>query len=249
MGTEATSKAGDRDIVVTKFDDDAAIKFREKILRQSEQNPHLPIVIYISSYGGYLDSLASMVETIEEVPNPIVTVCLGHAMSCGAILFSFGDFRFIGRHSRIMIHEVSGGAIGDTHDVYADAEHLKEMNQYWIGQMAKNCGFDGYSDFRSHLKDRDGRNIWLTAQQAVKFGIADFVGMPHAQEVCSFEIRIKSERQKPERKPSIYSKSKKKSKKKTTRKKKTARKTRKKSIKTSASAESIKPSSNGGNNE
>ena len=56
-----------------------------------------------------MDCLASMIETMDEVPNPIITVAHGMAMSCGAVLLSHGDIRFVGKNSRIMVHEVSGG--------------------------------------------------------------------------------------------------------------------------------------------
>lgn len=193
------------DIIVTDFTDKSAIQFREQVLAKSMMDPSTPIVIYISSYGGYADALASMVETIESVPNKIVTVCQGHAMSCGAILLSFGDYRFIGKHSRVMVHEVSGGAIGDAHDVVADAEEVKRLNAYWLGLMAQNCGFADYEDFREHLKQRDGRNIWLSAKEAVEFGIADYVGLPDIEPVLMHRVMILPDRQKVQRRQSTHS--------------------------------------------
>ena len=208
QGEAMADTKDNKEIIVTEFNDAAAIKFREKVLAHAEKDPMEPIIIYISSYGGFVDALASMVETIQTVPNKIITVCLGHAMSCGAILFSFGDYRFIGRHSRLMIHEVSGGAIGDTHDVNNDAGHLKELNSYWMEQLALNCGFKDYDDLRDFIKTRDGRNIWLNAQEAVDFGIADFVGTPRLETAVGHRIYVNSEKPKEARRVSKFSKQK-----------------------------------------
>lgn len=183
-------KSNDSDeIWVTKFDEEAAQKFREAVLRQSAESEHEPIVVYIDSYGGYVDSLAKMIETIDEVPNPVVTVCMGKAMSCGAILLSHGLFRYCGKHSRVMVHEVSTGAIGDVHDCHNDAKEGVRLNRYFLGLLAKNCGIKGgYEGLRKIIKDRDGREIWLDAKDALNFGLVDKIGLPKINSVTLYEV-------------------------------------------------------------
>ena len=88
------------EIWVIEFNEESAQDFRTSILKKSKENSHAPIIIYIDSYGGYVDSLAKMIATMDEIPNPKVTVCMGKAMSCGAILLSHGDLRFCDQHSR-----------------------------------------------------------------------------------------------------------------------------------------------------
>lgn len=210
-------------IFVTDFDDKAAMRFHDEVMQQSKKDPDMPIIINISSYGGYVDALASMVETIQSVPNKIITVTHGHAMSCGAILMSFGDYRFIGKHSRIMIHEVSGGAIGDTHDMHTDATEVKRLNEYWLGEMAKNCGFKNYKDIRDYIKTLDGRNIWLNAKQSVEFGIADYVGLPEIMTENLHRVLIKPDKKNMERRKSPHSTVKTRKKTRTTKKKTTRR--------------------------
>ena len=178
------------EIWVTKFDEDSAQKFRDMVMMHSKHGSSYPIVVYIDSYGGQVDSLAKMIETMDEVPNPIVTVCMGKAMSCGAILLSHGDVRFCGRHSRIMIHEVSSGTIGDVHDMHADVEEVKRLNQYFLGLLAKNCGYSSYSELRKLIKEQDGRDRYLDANKALDFGIIDIVGLPKVYSNASHEVSV-----------------------------------------------------------
>lgn len=177
------------DIIVNEFTEESAAKFREQVLKKASHGDDYPIIIYIDSYGGYVDALASMVETIQSVPNPIITVALGKAMSCGAILLSFGAVRFCGRFSKIMIHEVSAGALGNIHDLKNTAEEVSKVNEFWIGLLAENCGLKGgYRALRKIIKEKDGKDIYLTPQQAVEFGLVDIVGMPTLNAVEVYEL-------------------------------------------------------------
>lgn len=183
------SKVDSDEIWVTEFDEEGAQVFRNQVLKTSRMDPTAPIVVYIDSYGGLVDSLATMIETMDEVPNPFVTVAIGKAMSCGAILLSHGDIRWCGNHSRIMIHEVSGGAAGDVHDAYADIVETKRLNKHFMGLLAKNCGIEGgYEGLRKLIKGRDGRDLYLTASDAVEFGIVDAVGVPKVEPVVIYNV-------------------------------------------------------------
>lgn len=167
------------EIWVTKFDESSAQRFRDKVLAKARESDKEPIVIHIDSYGGEVDALAKMIETLDEVPNPIMTICMGKAMSCGAILLSHGDIRFIGRHSRTMVHEVSSWTAGDVHDMKSDANETTRLNQYFLGLLARNCNIKGgYEGLRKIIKTRDGRDIYMNAAETVKFGLADKVGVP-----------------------------------------------------------------------
>ena len=182
----------DGEIWVTDFTDDSAIKFREEVLEESKKDLLRPIVVYIHSYGGAVDSLASMIETMDEVPNPIITVAHGMAMSCGAVLLSHGDIRFIGKNSRVMVHEVSGG-VGhdDVHNMFSDATEVKRLNKWFMGLLARNCNIKGgFEAIRKLIKDQDGRNKWMCADEAVKFGIADAVGVPRVNRMKLYQVEI-----------------------------------------------------------
>src|ERR1035437_7268419 len=137
-------KGVDGEIWVTEFTEDAAIEFRKQMLDVSKKDILRPIIVYIHSYGGAVDVLASMIESMDEIPNPIITVAHGMAMSCGAVLLSHGDIRFVGKNSRIMVHEVSGGVgADDVHNMFADASETKRLNKWFMGLLAKNCKIKG----------------------------------------------------------------------------------------------------------
>lgn len=186
------------EIWVTKFDEESSRKFRESVVAISKNDPAQPIIIYIDSYGGSVDSLATMIETLDEIPNPIITACVGKAMSCAAILLSHGDFRMCGKHSRIMIHEVSSGTFGDVHDMHADVVEAKRLNEHFMGLLAKNCGFSSYNDIRKLIKEQDGRDRYMNAKQALEFGIIDAIGLPKISTSIIHEIGVVPE--KPKRK-------------------------------------------------
>ncbi len=177
-----------QEIWVTKFDEESAQKFRQAVMDQAKSDPNKPIVIYIDSYGGYVDALAKMIETLDEVPNPIVTACMGKAMSCGAMLLSHGDVRFLGRHSRIMVHEVSAGTFGNVQDMKDDVKETIRLNEYFMGLLAKNCGFKNYEELRSVIKEQDGRERYIFGEEAIKFGIVDAIGTPKINSRLMYEV-------------------------------------------------------------
>jgi ATP-dependent Clp protease protease subunit len=124
------------EINVSKFTEESAEKFSRQLNEATSIDTNHPIIINIDSYGGYCYSLINMMETLRSVPNPIITVCKGKAMSCGAILLAMGDRRFCGKDSSIMIHEISGGAVGHIDDIKVDAEESVRLNMQIMSQLA-----------------------------------------------------------------------------------------------------------------
>jgi ATP-dependent Clp protease protease subunit len=177
------------EILINEFTEETAQQFREALMEASKEDPLKPIIVYIDSYGGQVDSLAKMIETMDEVPNPIVTACHGKAMSCGAILLSHGDVRFCGKHARVMVHEVSGGTAGDVHDINADAQEIKRLNRYFMNLLAKNCNIKGgYDSLRTRIKNQDGREHYMNAEEALKFGLVDAIGMPRVNRLTLYQV-------------------------------------------------------------
>lgn len=179
------------EIWVNEFTEESAREFRHQLIGRSALNRKAPIVVYIDSYGGYADSLATMIEAMDSVPNPIATVCHGKAMSCGAILLSHGDLRFIGPHSRVMVHEVSAGVGGNIQDMVVDLAENVRLNNHFMGLLANNCDIKGGAKgLRKLVNDNGGREIYLDAAAAVKFGIADAVGSPAIEINPTFELSL-----------------------------------------------------------
>src|SRR5690606_29682356 len=112
----------------------------------------------------------------DSVPNRFVTICMGKAMSCGAILLSHGDIRWCGHLSRIMIHNVSAGTWGDAYEMKAASEETMRLNNVFMDLLAKNCGKTYDEDQDLIRKSTSGKEIWLDANPAFDFGIVDTVG-------------------------------------------------------------------------
>lgn len=177
------------EIWVNEFTEKSAAHFRRQVMFRAEMDPEAPVIIYIDSYGGYVDSLAKMIETMNESPNKFITVCMGKAISCGAILLSCGDVRYCGGLSRIMMHNISSGSWGDVYSLKASSEQTMEMNKRFMGLLANNCSLT-YSELQTKIKNTDcGREIWLDAEQAKKFGIVDEVGTPSLMPVVGWECQ------------------------------------------------------------
>lgn len=182
-------KANGDEIWVTDFTAQTAQEFRERLLEESQENPLKPIIVYIDSYGGHLDALASMIATLDEIPNPIITACYGCAMSCGAILLSHGDMRFCDPHARVMVHRVSAATWGDSDDMKNDVAEIDRLNKYWLGFLALNSNMaGGYNELESLMKSKDGKDRYLTAQEARDMGIIDVVGRPKLNQVTLYEV-------------------------------------------------------------
>ena len=181
------------DIVINDFTEQSARQFRKQILARIEREPSAPIIVYIDSYGGLLDSLNSMLETMEQVNAPIVTVCLGKAMSCGAVLLAAGDHRFCGRNSRVMIHQSTGGDYGPVEHLQKNVDECKRMNDMFMSFLAKRCG-KSLNSLKQIIKDNDSRDLYLDAQSCLKFGIIDAIGMPIIKQIMMYQVEVTNEK-------------------------------------------------------
>lgn len=163
---------------VNKFDEDAAKKFHVEVA-QAHNTGQKVIPIVIDSYGGQVYSLMSMVSAIKHSELPVATIIEGKAMSCGAILFSFGEdgMRFMDPHATVMIHDVSSWEYGKVEEIKASAEETDRLNQKVYTMMARNCGKkDDYFLKKVHTK---GHADWfLDAEGAKKHGLANHLRVP-----------------------------------------------------------------------
>jgi len=192
------------------IDDEVAFKFREQMIKKVREIPYPnhPLVVYVNSPGGCADAMASIIETMDEIQNPIYTVCAGKAMSAAAIILSHGDVRFCGQHSRIMIHEVSAGTIGNVQDMKNDTKEIDRLNKHFMTLLARNCNLKGgYKALYKILQDNGGREFYLDAEAARKFGIVDEIGTPNVEAAFVFvttthrvvfpkEVKVKESRTK-----------------------------------------------------
>lgn len=177
------------EVLVNRFSEEAASKFRKQVQEISHLDPNHPITIYIDSYGGEVYSLLSMIETIRQVPNPIITVCMGKAMSCGAVLLAMGDHRFCGKDSQIMIHEVSAGAFGSIDDIKTEVKECDRLNRRMMTMIAEKCG-KTYDELKSVIIANGGRELYLDAKEAKAFGLVEQIGMPLIKPIIMYSIDV-----------------------------------------------------------
>ena len=137
------------------------------------------IPVIIDSYGGQVYSLMAMISAIRHAELPVATIIEGKAMSCGAILFSFGDegMRFMDPDATLMIHDVSTSVWGKVEEVKADSAEAERLNQKVYKMMARNCGKkDDY--FLDLIHERSHADWFLDAAEAESHNLANQVRVP-----------------------------------------------------------------------
>ena len=165
-------------VTVNKFDEESAKEFRNKVAAAHNTGQKI-IPVVIDSYGGQVYSLMSMISTINNSDLPIATIVQGKAMSCGAILFSFGKegYRFMDRNATLMIHDVSSGQLGKVEEVKASAKESDRLNQVVYKMMAQNCGKK--DDYFLKIVDKKKYADWfLEAEDCVSHGLANHIRVP-----------------------------------------------------------------------
>ena len=168
-------------IRVNKFDEASARSFSN--LMTKAQNTGQPIVpIVIDSYGGQVYSLMSMVSDINSSRVPVATIVQGKAMSCGALLFSFGaeGHRYMDTDSTLMIHDVSSMSWGKVEEIEASAKETSRLNKKVYQMMAQNCG-KRKNYFLDLIHEKGHADWFLDADEAVKHNLANHIKVPELQ--------------------------------------------------------------------
>lgn len=165
-------------IYVNKFTEEAAKEFVEGMVNaQNTGQSFIPIVI--DSYGGEVYSLLKMIDVIRASSIPVATICMGKAMSCGAVLLTCGaeGHRYMAPTGTVMIHDVASFAMGKVEEIKADAKESDRLNKLIFKLMADNCGKpEGYF---SKLVHEHGHADWfLDADECKKHGMVNHIRIP-----------------------------------------------------------------------
>lgn len=169
----------DSPIWVTEFDAQKAAEFCNALFRASAKDPAKPIVVYINSPGGEASGLLAMMSAMDTVPNKVITVAMGYAMSAGAVLLGHGGLRFASPHARIMLHKVQAMALGNLDDIVNETEELTNLNKYIFGVLAKDCK-KSVAEIEKTLGGVK-REVYLSSDEAKAYGLVDMVGVPQVQ--------------------------------------------------------------------
>ncbi len=143
-----------------------------QLLFLEANNPEKDIFLYINSPGGSVTAGLAIYDTMQFIKNDISTICIGQAASMGAILLAAGKKgkRFILPHSRVMIHQPIGASQGRASDVEIYTKELLRIKDELFRILSKHTG----QTIAKIRKDSD-RDLFLTADMAVKYGIVDKV--------------------------------------------------------------------------
>ena len=148
-----------------------------QLLYLEAQDPDKDISFYINSPGGSVTAGMAIYDTMNFIKCDVSTVCIGMAASMGAFLLSAGTKgkRFALPNSEIMIHQPLGGAKGQATDIKIQAELILRTRDRLNAILAQNTG----KSIEEIARDTE-RDNYMTAQQALEYGLVDKVIEKHA---------------------------------------------------------------------
>jgi ATP-dependent Clp protease, protease subunit len=156
----------------TGVDDQVANIVVAQLLFLESVDPKKDILMYINSPGGSVYAGLGMYDTMQYVRPEVATICTSLAASMGAVLLAGGAAgkRTALPHARVMIHQPSGGAQGQSRDMEITVKQIIELRKELYEILAKHTG----QTFEQIEKDSD-RDYWMKAEEAKAYGLIDEV--------------------------------------------------------------------------
>lgn len=153
-----------------QVDDNSAKYVIDRLMYLELKDPGKEIQLIINSPGGYVTSGFSIYDTMKGISSPVSTICSGMAASMASILLSAGTKgrRFALTHGRVMIHQPSGGAQGNSSDVEIHAAEIIKTKELSARLLAENCN----QPFEKVVKDFN-RDYYMSAEESLNYGIVD----------------------------------------------------------------------------
>jgi ATP-dependent Clp protease protease subunit len=161
----------DRIIIVgTPINDQIANSIVAQLLFLESEDSTKDIYMYINSPGGEVYSGLSVYDTMQTIKSKVTTICLGMAMSFGAVLLAAGakGRRYCLPNATVMIHQPLGGARGQAAEIEIEAREALRLRQVLNEILARHTG-----QSLERIKTDTDRDYYLAAQQAVEYGLAD----------------------------------------------------------------------------
>ena len=156
----------------TPIDDNVANSVVAQLLYLQSEDATKDINMYINSPGGVIYAGLAIYDTMQWLRPEVSTVCMGMAMSMGAVLLAAGQKgkRYALPNSTVLIHQPLGGAEGQATDIEITAREVLRLRRSLTDILAKHTG----QSVERITQDSD-RNYYLTAPQAVEYGLVDEV--------------------------------------------------------------------------
>ncbi|CCH68102.1 ATP-dependent Clp protease proteolytic subunit [Richelia intracellularis HH01] len=153
-------------------DDEIANQIIAVMLYLDSEDPGKDIYLYINSPGGMVTSGMAIYDTMQHVKSNVVTICVGLAASMGSFLLAAGNKgkRLALPHSRIMIHQPSGGTRGQATDIEIEAREILRIRHQLNKIYSQNTG-----QLLSKIEKDMDRDFFMSAQEALEYGLIDKV--------------------------------------------------------------------------
>lgn len=154
------------------IDDELANQIIAVMLYLDSEDAGKDIILYINSPGGYVTSGMAIYDTMQHIKSDVVTICVGLAASMGSFLLAAGTKgkRLALPHSRIMIHQPSGGTRGQASDIEIEAREIlrirSQLNQIYADRTGQPL---------SRIEKDMDRDFFMSAQEAKEYGLIDRV--------------------------------------------------------------------------
>ena len=158
--------------LVGPVDDSVANVVVAQLLFLESENPDKDINLYINSPGGNVSSGLAVYDTVQFIKPDVSTICVGLAASMGALLLAGGakGKRYSLPHSRMMIHQPSGGAYGQATDIDIHAREILRLRERLNEVLAAHTG----QPLEKIASDTE-RDNFMGAEEAVEYGLVDQV--------------------------------------------------------------------------
>ena len=152
------------------IDDNVASLICAQLLYLESENPNKDISFYINSSGGVVTSGLAIYDTMQYIKPDITTVCIGQAASMGSLLLTAGtkNKRYALPHSRIMVHQPSGGVQGQASDIQIHANEIltirKKTNEIYVNHTGQDI---------KKIEEYLDRDSFMGPDEAKSFGLID----------------------------------------------------------------------------
>jgi ATP-dependent Clp protease protease subunit len=156
----------------TEIDDGVANVVMAQLLHLEAASPDLEISLYINSPGGTYSGLTAIYDTMQFVQPDVATICMGQASSAAAVLLAAGapGRRSVLQHAKVLLHQPSSQARGTLPDLAIQAKEVTRVRAEMDEILSRHTGHPV-----AKIRSDTDRNMTLSAQRAVDYGLADQV--------------------------------------------------------------------------
>lgn len=169
----------------TPIDDGVANVIIAQLLHLDSEDSEQEIGLYINSPGGELTSLMGIYDTMQFISSPVATVCIGQAASSAAVLLASGaeGKRSVLPHSRVLLHQPSGGAEGTLPDLAIQAKEVIRLRAQMNEILSRHTG-----KTVDVIKADTDRDLVLTPEDAISYGVVDRIMQPRQLPSAAYHV-------------------------------------------------------------